>query len=209
MLAVVPAVSAANGYGAMSVADIVRAAGVSRNAFYALFANKQECFAAAVEAGHERLFATLAEPCDPRAKLEERIEARLGAALDLLDSDPDLARMLIVEVPAAGRGQALRQHEWLRRYGELLRAAWASGAAERDGDEDGGFERIVVSGLATRLAAELLASDPPRIRLLTPNFVAFLMAVHGPAAETGAPAETARASAAPARRASSRRRAAG
>ena len=183
LIAAVPAVAAERGYAAMSVADVVRAAAVSRNAFYANFANKQECFAAAVEAGHERLFAVLAEPCDRRASLEERLETRIGAALGLLASDPDLARMLFAEAPGAGREEVLRQHRWLRRYGELLRAAVP------DAEVGKGAELIVTGGLATRIAAEMLGRRGPNLRLLTPNFVAFLLTIYGPVAAEATGAE--------------------
>ena len=34
-----------------------------------------------------------------------------------------MARLLFVEAPSAGEEIALRYHEWLRRYGTLLRSA--------------------------------------------------------------------------------------
>ena len=62
LLAAVPGVVAEHGYEAMSVADIVKRAAVSRNAFYKNFSDKQECFAIAHEAGHERLLEILRPP---------------------------------------------------------------------------------------------------------------------------------------------------
>jgi AcrR family transcriptional regulator len=88
----------------MSVADIVKAAAVSRNAFYKNFADKQECFATAHDAGHERLFEVLVEPCEDGATIEERVERSLAAGLDALASEPDVARLLFVEAPSAGGG---------------------------------------------------------------------------------------------------------
>src|SRR3954452_16563188 len=73
LIAAVPQVVAEHGYEAMSVADIVRAAAVSRNAFYDNFADKQQCFAAAHEACQERLLALLEQPCDKGASVEERV----------------------------------------------------------------------------------------------------------------------------------------
>jgi AcrR family transcriptional regulator len=175
LIAAVPGVAAERGFAAMSVADLVRVAAVSRNAFYANFGNKQECFAAAVEAGYERVFAVLTESCDWGASLEDRFEARLGAVLALLASEPDLARLILIEAPAAGHEEALRQHRWLRRYAGLLRTAAPSA------DLDDGAEMIVTGGLASRIAAELLAHRSAELRQLTPNFVAFLLAVYGPA----------------------------
>ena len=51
LLAAVPGVVAERGYEAMTVADIVKRAAVSRNAFYRNFSDKQDCFATAHEAG--------------------------------------------------------------------------------------------------------------------------------------------------------------
>src|SRR5260221_13922379 len=104
LLAAVPAVVAEHGYEAMSVADIVKAAAVSRNAFYKNFSDKQECFAMAHDAGHERLFEVLAQPCDAEATIEERVEDSLTAGLGALASEPDVARLLFVEAPSAGGG---------------------------------------------------------------------------------------------------------
>src|SRR6187402_2002884 len=63
LLAAVPAVAATRGYDAMSVADIVKAAAVSRHAFYKNFGDKQECVAVAHELGHERVYEVLAGAC--------------------------------------------------------------------------------------------------------------------------------------------------
>jgi AcrR family transcriptional regulator len=117
----VPGEVAAHGFEAMSVADIVKAAAVSRNAFYDNFGDKRECFAAAHEACHERLLELLGEPCRRGSSVEERVETSLGSALDMLAAEPDVVRLLFVEAPGAGEEIALRHHEWLRRYGTLLR----------------------------------------------------------------------------------------
>src|SRR5690348_17090199 len=73
LLAAVPAVASEHGYEAMSVADIVRAAAVSRNAFYKNFSDKQDCVATAHELGHERLFEVLSTSCYEGATIEERV----------------------------------------------------------------------------------------------------------------------------------------
>lgn len=123
LIAAVPAVAAERGYEAMSVADIVKRAAVSRNAFYKNFRDKQDCVATAHEVGHERLLDVLSMPCYTGATIEERVGRSLAAGLDALAAEPDLARLLFVEAPAAGEGIALRYHEWLKRYGTLLRSA--------------------------------------------------------------------------------------
>jgi AcrR family transcriptional regulator len=161
LLAAVPGVVAEKGYEAMSVADIVKAAAVSRNAFYKNFADKQECFAIAHETGHERLFGILGQPCDEGVTLEERVEGSLAAGLDALASEPDVARLLFVEAPSAGEGIALRYHEWLQRYGTLLRSAAPDLPPQSIPAPE--VEGVIVGGIASRIASEVLTGKAKKL----------------------------------------------
>jgi AcrR family transcriptional regulator len=173
----VPRVVAERGYEAMSVADIVKAAAVSRNAFYNNFADKQECFAAAHEACQERLLAILEQPCERGSSVEERVETALGAALDTLASEPAVARLLFVEAPAATEEIALRYHEWLRRYGTLLRSAVPQAAAKSSLAVE--IDQVIVGGIASRVASEVLQGRAAQLRVLTPHFVDYVLAFYG------------------------------
>jgi AcrR family transcriptional regulator len=172
----VPRAVAEHGYEAMSVADIVKAAAVSRNAFYKNFADKQECFAAAHDAGHERLFEVLMQPCEQATTIEARVEGSLAASLDALASDPDMARMLFVEAPSAGEEIALRYHEWLQRYGTLLRSVapdlppQAIPAPEVEG--------VIVGGIASRVASEVLNGRAKKLQDLTAPLVEYVLAFY-------------------------------
>src|SRR5881394_739177 len=154
LIAAVPGVVAEHGYEAMSVADIVKAAAVSRNAFYKNFSDKQECFATAHEVGHERLFEVLVQPCEDGATIEERVERSLTAGLDALASEPDVARLLFVEAPSAGEEIALRYHEWLQRYGTLLRSAAPDLPPESIPAPE--VEGVIIGGIASRIASDVL-----------------------------------------------------
>jgi len=189
----VPRVVAERGYEAMSVADIVRVAAVSRNAFYKNFADKGECFAAAHEAGHERLLEALVRDCDAEATIEERVEASLAAGLDALASEPDLARLLFVEAPSAGEETALRYHEWLGRYGALLRAAAPDMPVRSIPAPE--VEAVIVGGIASRVASEVLHGRAKRLPDLTAPLVEYVLAFYG-AAEPGAGRSAARRAAA-------------
>ena len=180
LLAAVPGVVAERGYEAMSVADVVKAAAVSRNAFYKNFKDKQECFAIAHEAGHERLLEILAQPCKAKGTAAERVERSLAAALEALSSDPDMARLLFVEAPSsAGEEIALRYHEWLQRYGALLRTVSPrqestppAPAAEMD--------QVIVGGIASRIASEVLKGGATELTVLTPPLVEYVLTFYGP-----------------------------
>jgi AcrR family transcriptional regulator len=172
----VPRAVAERGYDAMSVADIVKAAAVSRNAFYKNFADKQECFAAAHDAGHERLFEVLTEPCDAAATIEERVRRSLAAGLDAMASDPDMARLLFVEAPSAGEEIALDYHEWLGRYGTLLHSAAPDLPVRSIPAPE--VEGVIVGGIASRVASELLHGRAEKLRGLEGPLVEYVLAFY-------------------------------
>jgi AcrR family transcriptional regulator len=179
LLAAVPGVVAEHGYEAMSVADIVKRAAVSRNAFYKNFSDKQECFAIAHEAGHERLLEILKAPCKRGETIAERVENSLTAALEALSSDPDMARMLFVEAPSsAGEEIALRYHEWLGRYGALLRDVSPQG----DGAAGAvaGMEQVIVGGIASRIASEVLKGGAAELTVLKAPLAEYVLTFYGP-----------------------------
>jgi AcrR family transcriptional regulator len=174
----VPRVVAKHGYAAMSVADIVKAAGVSRNAFYNNFGDKRECFAAAHEACHERLLAILERRCERGSSLEERVETALGAGLEMLAAEPAVARLLFVEAPAAGEEIALRHHEWLGRYGTLLRSAVPEPGSGLGLAVE--IDQVIVGGIASRVGSEVLRGQAAQLRILTPHFVGYVLAFYAP-----------------------------
>jgi AcrR family transcriptional regulator len=176
LLAAVPGVAAERGYETMSVADIVKAAAVSRNAFYKNFSDKQECFATAHDAGHERLFEVLVQPCEAGATIEERVERSLAAGLDALASEPDVARLLFVEAPSAGEEIALRYHEWLQRYGTLLRNAAPDLPPQSIPAPE--VEGVIVGGIASRVASEVLNGRTVKLRELTAPLVEYVLAFY-------------------------------
>jgi AcrR family transcriptional regulator len=176
LLAAVPAVAAERGYEAMSVADIVKAAAVSRNAFYRNFSDKQECVAVAHELGHERLFEVLSSGCYEGATIEKRVGGALDAALDILATEPPLARLLFVEAPSAGNEIALRYHEWLVRYGTLLRAAAPDLPPESLPLPE--VEQVIVGGIASRIASEVLRGKGEGLRQLSTPFLEYVLAFY-------------------------------
>jgi AcrR family transcriptional regulator len=102
--AVIAAVSE-SGYLAVTVTDIVRRARVSRAAFYAQFADKEDCFLAATAGGREVMIArvvsaTRALPAGTRDEDVLRVACR--AYLEFLADEPAFARVFYIHMPAAG-----------------------------------------------------------------------------------------------------------
>jgi len=176
LIEAVSRVVAERGYEAMSVADIVKAAAVSRNAFYKNFADKQECFAAAHDAGHEQLLEILVRPCEAGTTIEERVQRSLAAGLDAMASEPDLARLLFVEAPSAGEEIALSYHEWLQRYGTLLRSAAPDLPIRSIPAPE--VEGVIVGGIASRIASELLHGRAKKLRDLEEPLGEYVLAFY-------------------------------
>jgi AcrR family transcriptional regulator len=190
LIAAVAGVVAKRGYEAMSVADVVKAAAVSRNAFYENFSDKRECFAIAHEAGHERLFEVLTGPCETGGTVEERVGGSLTAALAALAGEPALARMLFVEAPAGGEEIALRYHEWLGRYGKLLRTA-AAGLSP-DAVPPAELEPVIAGGIASRIGGEILHGRAAHLPELIAPVVDYVLAFYAPADAVSPSASAAR-----------------
>jgi len=121
------------GYGATTVADVVRAAGVSRSTFYEHFDGKEACFLDAYAAGMRALDETVgaavraAAPGDWRAGLRAGIRAYLEA----LDRDPATARAFLLETHHAGAAALAARTAAMRGFAGRYRAsARAAGARE-------------------------------------------------------------------------------
>jgi AcrR family transcriptional regulator len=103
-------VIAAKGYPGARVADIVEAAGASLNTFYARFDGKQAAFDAALYSGRARMLG-MALPAYKRARSwPEAIRAVTEATLAYLEGEPDFAKLIAVDVYAAG-AEALERRD--------------------------------------------------------------------------------------------------
>jgi AcrR family transcriptional regulator len=124
LLAAAVAATAENGFYAITVADIVGRAKVSRAAFYAHFADKEDCFLAATAHGGALLFdavvtATRNTPDD--ASPEDVLRAGCRAFLRFLADEPAFARVFYIDMPAAGAGAVARMDAAQHRFAELNR----------------------------------------------------------------------------------------
>jgi AcrR family transcriptional regulator len=121
-----------SGYLAVTVADIVRRARVSRAAFYAHFADKEDCFLAATAEGRELMLAqvvaaTRALPAG--SSDEEVLRAACRAYLAFLAGESAFATVFYLHMPTAGPRAVDRldaalglfadlNHRWHRRARE-------------------------------------------------------------------------------------------
>jgi AcrR family transcriptional regulator len=120
LLAAVVRVTAAEGYEAMSVADILDQAGVGRQSFYELFADKLDCLLAAYDFLIDDLAATTAVEFEKPGPWPERARSALAVVLGWLAFNPDAARVALIEIGAVGPIARSRFRVVLHRFATML-----------------------------------------------------------------------------------------
>ena len=114
---------AEKGYAAVTIADVVRVARVSKRTFYEHFADKEACFLELYAETSDELLELIATATDEAGgPWDARIEAAARAYFERVAGEPELMRAALLEIHAAGpRARGLRR-EVQRRYAEQLRA---------------------------------------------------------------------------------------
>ena len=122
------------GYAAVTIADVVRIARVSKRTFYEHFADKEACFLALYAETSDELIELIATSA---AIAPGSWEARIGAAarayFERVADEPELIRAAMLEIQAAGPRARVLRREVTRRYAEQLRALSAAAEAEEAG----------------------------------------------------------------------------
>jgi AcrR family transcriptional regulator len=104
---------AARGYVNVTVADVVALAGVSRTTFYEHFDDKEACFLETYSEGSRALVEEIAAAIRESGLTDwhDRVRTGIGRYLELLGSNPNLARAILVDVLGAGPAAVeLRRH---------------------------------------------------------------------------------------------------
>jgi len=104
----------AKGYADATVSEIVAAAGISREVFYAYFANKQDAYLASQQYATQYILETCAAAYFSRDTWPERVWAALETLISLLVANPALAHLRLVECYAAGSA-AIEHTDQLKR----------------------------------------------------------------------------------------------
>ncbi|HYP56452.1 MAG TPA: TetR/AcrR family transcriptional regulator [Solirubrobacterales bacterium] len=165
---------AEKGYAAVTLTDITRQARVSRRVFYANFESKEQCFLAAFEVVVAHLGDLIAAAVDGVEEWPARAIAAARAVLGFLASEPDLARLLLVESRGAGAPVQARFNEAVAELKPLL----AEGRAERDGDRPlpASTEDSILGSVVSLVFREVAAGDAERLEDLLPEVVELVLA---------------------------------
>ncbi|HEV2998381.1 MAG TPA: TetR/AcrR family transcriptional regulator [Solirubrobacteraceae bacterium] len=108
------------GYAAITIADIVAAASVSRGVFYKHFLNKREVFLAGQTLALQDGIGLVSAAYFARASWPERLWYGLEALSGYLASTPDLAHLMLIESYAAGSAALERLTDSIRALSVFL-----------------------------------------------------------------------------------------
>lgn len=170
-------VSSVAGYGAMSVEDIIGTAGVSRRTFYDHFKSKQDAFLAAYDRAVGFLQDGMRASFEQGGAFAERMARCLRTLNDVLNSEPALTEMCIVEVLAAGPEAIERRNAAMQQVADMIDEA----AATELGEERpplvvaealvGGIFEVVYSRVLRGRLDELHALEPELIHTIALPYV--------------------------------------
>jgi AcrR family transcriptional regulator len=164
---------AESGYRALTVARVLKRAGVSKLKFYELFDSKQDAFLAAYDSGLEELAGRVGEAlADVGDSLAERIDAGLAATLAFLDERPALARAAVLEAPAVGPAMGERRRRTLAAFAPLFAGARESGG---EAELPRNIEESVLDGLYWLLYDAVLNGKPKKLAKLRPALLEFAL----------------------------------
>jgi AcrR family transcriptional regulator len=165
---------ARNGYVGTSVADVLRTAKVSRETFYEQFESKEDCFMSALEAAVDVvLAAAFAAPPAGSTPLE-RFDRGLKTYLDAIAAQPELSRLFLIEVYAAGPAALERRAAVQQRFAHVLGATFGRRTAgDRFANE------AIVAAISSMVTARLAVGDLKGLRALRRPLVELARRLHG------------------------------
>jgi AcrR family transcriptional regulator len=174
IIAALAAEAAERGYRAVTVAAVVKRAGIARNTFYENFSSKEECFLEAQKLACSRALQYVVEAAGEIDDWPRRVVAGLAAFLDFVIEEPALARTCMVESLAAGPASAAQQEESLQVFVSLFKLGRDVSPYGEELPES--LEEAILGGVFWIVHQRLLVSADDEIRELLPGLAEFVLA---------------------------------
>jgi len=174
-------VVAEKGYGASTVADLTKEAGISRTTFYEMFEDKEACFLAAYDNAVDGLVRRITRAYETEEGWPQRARAGLEALLAALAEEPQLARLALVDVGAAGPAAQRRYRAALQRLTPLFDEGrdFAPGGRQLPANTS----RMAIGAVAGLVSDEIIEERARQLPNLLPEILfATLVPYIGPAA---------------------------
>ena len=165
---------AEKGYNATTVADITKAASVSRRTFYEHFDDREDCFLAAYEMVGDHIAASMRAAAEAFEDWPQKVRAALATMLRFLAGEPDLARLTMIEPIAAGGEIAARHRASMQGLVGILKAGRPEHGGEHPLPE--ATEEALVGGVVSLVVREISAGRTEQLERLLPDLVELTLA---------------------------------
>jgi AcrR family transcriptional regulator len=120
------------GYARMTVAQVIGRAKVSRKTFYDVFVDREDCFLAAFDQAIAQARALMIESYALEPGWREGVRAGLARLLGLMDEEPGMARLCVVEALGAGARVLERRAGVLDELAEVVDRGRSVSSATRE-----------------------------------------------------------------------------
>lgn len=169
-------VCAERGYAQASVAEVAKRAGVSSLTFYKQFSDKRDCMLAA----HRQLLGRLLEELDRAREEESAPEAKatttIRTALALFAGDAPSARLLTVEILAAGAEGAKRHDAMVEAFAVRLQGE----GDPAEGTPVPNADWVRVAGMLALVGMLVVAEEADRLSGLEDEFAVVVGEIRAP-----------------------------
>lgn len=161
------------GYRAVTVADIVKRAGIARNTFYENFGSKEDCFLAAQKFAMSTALGQVVEAAGEIESWPCRVQAGLAAFLRFVADEPALARTCMVDALAAAPTSVRYYEESLQAFVSLFRLGRDVSPHGQDLPET--LEEALIGGVFWILYQRLQLDELEGLDELLPELVEFTL----------------------------------
>jgi AcrR family transcriptional regulator len=168
---------ARRGYAATPVAEVLRAAGVSRRTFYEQFADKEDCFLAAYDAIVVLCTRRLVAAYHGAGDWEDGIARAYDALLATLAAEPDFAHLGVVGVLAAGPRALDRREATLRRLARFV--DHTRERAETAAQPPALVGQAIVGGIHELVYSRIVRGEAARLPQLMPELLHYTFMLLG------------------------------
>lgn len=166
---------AEKGYAGATIGDITRHAAVSRRTFYEHFGSKDECFVAAYDTVMAQLGERVGGAFGEVDDWPHAVRAGLAAMLAFLASEPNLARLCMVEALVAGPVVVERYDAAIQSLVPYFKAGREGRSPEVLARLSPTTEEALVGGMVSLISRRIIAGKTAELEGLLPDLVEFTL----------------------------------
>jgi AcrR family transcriptional regulator len=177
LLQAVTELVAEKGYAGVTIGAIVRRARTAKRTFYDHYADKLQCFLAALDGITDSLVASSARLFSVSGTVRERCEYSMRGYIELLASMPNTAKVFYLEATAAGPEAVTRRYAVHLKFARNIVALSRAASNDGKGQELSELHAIAVVGaLHQMIYGQLLHRGPDSLLEISDDVVQLAVA---------------------------------